>query len=419
MHSSPMEILADGSASIAARVMAAAELRRLLETGGDGSLAAWQAVCGVAFDERAPAEVRRAAVRAIAGSPGAAQIQLVRAFTGDNDRSVRKEAIAVLRTLGVAPTRATRLEERLAVACGPDRANGLFDLARFGHDPRIVAALDDALRDPDEDVRGLAIPELAMLGEMARVVAAVDDPAPAVRACAVENLGLYFTGDDAEARALDRALGDPDATVRKAATVALRRVGRRPLAAIASRRVPAPPGDDPFGWRPILEELSLRALANRNYAVTLDDEIVEGGWLGHPGATPAAIATLEKRLGAKLPPSYAAFLRVSDGFRILAPALSELLPAARVRRFVDENADWLVDSSIPPDAVQITEILNDDAVILLVPTAGALDGEWEAWILSNATWLLHTERFRSFLDLVRAFTYGRSRSRGAVVRVML
>jgi HEAT repeat protein len=108
MHPSPVEILTDGSASVAARVMAAAELRRLLETGRDVRNA-WQAVCDVAFDERAPAEVRRAAVRAIAGVPGAAQIQLVRAFTGDDDRSVRKEAIAILRTLGVAPASAKRL----------------------------------------------------------------------------------------------------------------------------------------------------------------------------------------------------------------------------------------------------------------------------------------------------------------------
>lgn len=400
MHSSPIEILADASARVAARVAVAAEVRRLLETErplGD----AWRTVCGVASDERAPAEVRRAAVRAMAGAPAAAPNQLVRVFTGDDDRSVRKEAVAVLRALGVAPSSETRLAAQLAAARGPNRALTLANLAlSFGHDPRIVAVYDEALRDPDEAVRGLAVRGLAMLGEMAQVVAALDDPAPAVRARAVEDLGFYFTGDDAEAHALDRALGDADATVRNAAIVALRRIGRRPLAAIAATRAPAPSGGDPFGWCPILEELSRRGLADRTYAVTLDDEVVASGWLGHPGATPAAIATLEERLGAKLPPSYAAFLRVSDGFRRLAPTVGALLPAARVRRFADENAGWLAACSIPADAVQISEVF-DGAVLLLVPAADALDGEWEAWLL--ASWL-GTRRHRSFLDLMRPAT---------------
>jgi hypothetical protein len=94
MDPSPIEILADASASVAARVTAAAEVRRRLETGRSLDNAAWRTVCGVASDERAPAEVRRAAVRAIAGVPAAAPTQLARAFTGDDDRSVRTDYIA-------------------------------------------------------------------------------------------------------------------------------------------------------------------------------------------------------------------------------------------------------------------------------------------------------------------------------------
>jgi HEAT repeat protein len=229
MHPSPIEILADSSASVAARVVAAAEVRRLLETERPLG-AAWRTVCGVAFDERAPAEVRRAAVRAMAGAPAPVS-QLVRVFAGDDDRSVRKEAVAVLRALGIAPIHAARLEAQLAAARGPNRALALANLAlTFGYDPRIVAIYDEALRDPDEAVRGLAVRGLAMLGEMAQVVAALDDPAPAVRARAVEDLGLYFTAAEAEARALDRALGDSDATVRNAAIVAMRRLGGRSVA---------------------------------------------------------------------------------------------------------------------------------------------------------------------------------------------
>ncbi|MER7760167.1 SMI1/KNR4 family protein [Streptomyces sp. NPDC097619] len=40
------------------------------------------------------------------------------------------------------------------------------------------------------------------------------------------------------------------------------------------------------------------------------------GVLGRPGATPAALAAAEERLGRRLPPSYRAFLAASDGWRV-------------------------------------------------------------------------------------------------------
>ncbi|XES00972.1 SMI1/KNR4 family protein [Streptomyces sp. S1D4-11] len=38
--------------------------------------------------------------------------------------------------------------------------------------------------------------------------------------------------------------------------------------------------------------------------------------LGRPGADEAAITTVEKRLGKRLPPSYRQFLAASDGWRV-------------------------------------------------------------------------------------------------------
>jgi cell wall assembly regulator SMI1 len=43
------------------------------------------------------------------------------------------------------------------------------------------------------------------------------------------------------------------------------------------------------------------------------------GWLGFPGATEARLAAAESRLGVSLPPSYRAFLRVSNGWRVASP----------------------------------------------------------------------------------------------------
>jgi len=42
--------------------------------------------------------------------------------------------------------------------------------------------------------------------------------------------------------------------------------------------------------------------------------VVASGWLGFPGATEAETAAAEAHLGVTLPPSYRAFLRVSNGW---------------------------------------------------------------------------------------------------------
>ena len=44
-------------------------------------------------------------------------------------------------------------------------------------------------------------------------------------------------------------------------------------------------------------------------------EVIASRWLGYPGATEEQIMNLETRLGRKLPPSYRAFLKASNGFR--------------------------------------------------------------------------------------------------------
>ena len=149
----------------------------------------------------------------------------------------------------------------------------------------------------------------------------------------------------------------------------------------------------------------------------------EAGKVIRIGATEAAVAGLQKRLGEALPPSYAAFLRQSDGLLVPDGAVN-LLPAAEVDWLVRRNAD-LVDAwnetggddvadeqyfTYGPDqdciwmrssylrtALQVSDVLDGD-VILLNPRTRFGD-EWEAWYFGVT--LPGARRYRSFEDLMR------------------
>src|SRR5262245_3899869 len=71
------------------------------------------------------------------------------------------------------------------------------------------------------------------------------------------------------------------------------------------------------------------------------DEVVSSGWLGYPGATEDQITRLEARLGKTLPPSYRAFLKVSNGFRQPGMLVWRLLPAEEVEWFRVRNQETI------------------------------------------------------------------------------
>ena len=390
--------------------------------------AEWRALCEVIHDEADSVAVRIAALRAIARVPVAAVNQLSRIFC-DPRRLVRREAVALLRSIGVVEDDA-RLKPKLAAAAAGDSLV-LANLALVsGYDPRIVAACRLAARNPEPRARVAAISCLAQLGEMADVTSSLGDPSPAVRAAAAESVGYYGTLEPVEIQSLQRALADGEAMVQKSARSALRRLGVLPPSQPGSRPAQRPAGSGMVGqWLDLLSALSLSFLEDEDYAASLDDEVVESGWLGRAGASDAEIADLSARLGKPLPPSYESFLRSSNGFGRISPFIDELWSTREVRPFAVDHAEWIeayvqpqstpeqsrvtddehrrygdeqessrFDASYLSTAVQISAV--GDGVVLLNPQVTTSEGEWEAWFFAN--WLPGANRYRSFMELVRA-----------------
>lgn len=390
--------------------------------------AAWRALNSVITQGSNPVALRCAAVAALGNAPGAAVNQLVRTFEDDSQRLVRKAALDTLKAMGADPVKEARLKEQLDALHGPQRVMVVANLAAmFGHDTRVLDALAEALNDDAVQVRMFALTGLAMLGRMEPVVAALQDADAAVRIHALEMVGIYSTLENAHIIAVGKCLGDADAAVQKAAKTALRRMGIQPMAAPPARKkVAASRSVDAWDWRARLENHSLTLLKDRAYAVTLEDAVVHSGWLGFDGATRAQVVALEKRLGRALPPSYAAFLETTNGWRHLSQHVDQLLPAEQVNHFRVGHQDWIAAWSgaaalpgLPPQhplvyganqdcavfdhrllqgAVQVSSVM--DGVVLLVPEVSTPAGEWEAWLF--ASWLPGARRFPSFAQLMQA-----------------
>ena len=94
-----IEVFTGRGGDVEARVAAAGEVGRLLATEWPLGLA-WAATNQVLVDESDVVAVRCAAARAMSNAPAEAPNQLVRGLH-DPARAVRKEAIAVLRSITV------------------------------------------------------------------------------------------------------------------------------------------------------------------------------------------------------------------------------------------------------------------------------------------------------------------------------
>lgn len=171
----------------------------------------------------------------------------------------------------------------------------------------------------------------------------------------------------------------------------------------------------------------------------LPTEVLRSGWLGYPGATEQQITQAEARLGKTLPPSYQAFLRVTNGWRQTPLLSNKLWSIEEIEWFSVKHQAWIdafwkkVDqppagssndkAAIPsiPDAdyfiygddqdcskirveylqtaLEISQP-GDGAIYLLNPQIVSPDGEWEAWFFGD--WLPGADRHRSFQEMMQA-----------------
>lgn len=129
-----------------------------------------------------------------------------------------------------------------------------------------------------------------------------------------------------------------------------------------------------------------------------------------PGATEDQIAVLETRIGKSLPPSYRAFLAVSNGFNYPDGSIDRIRPAEEVDWLAVENQE-LIDIWLNPEMVELDpEIVHfkttlqisdegDAAFMLLNPNViDEATGEWEAWFF--ASWVPGETKYPSFQHLM-------------------
>ncbi len=169
----------------------------------------------------------------------------------------------------------------------------------------------------------------------------------------------------------------------------------------------------------------------REIVEALPAEAIRSQWLGYPPASDEQIRQVEVRLAIGLPPSYRAFLQVSNGWRATGLRLGEMWSTEKIEWFRTGHQDvidaWFagVRSQAGPLAVpdekyfvygddqmsynirdeylqtalELGDIV-DNSVYLLNPQIVTSDGEWEAWFF--AQWLPGACRYRSFWDLMQA-----------------
>jgi len=195
-----------------------------------------------------------------------------------------------------------------------------------------------------------------------------------------------------------------------------------------------------FDWESFLKRWSQETIDaighDRN---ELPPEVLKSGWLGYPGATEQQITRVEARLGTILPPSYHAFLKITNGWRQTSLFSNKLWSIDDIKWFAVRHQAWIdafwKKSEHPPSesfnakapspsiadvdyfvygneqdcskirveylqaALEISQH-GDGAIYLLNPQVVTPDGEWEAWFFGD--WLPGVDRYRSFQDMMQA-----------------
>jgi len=177
-------------------------------------------------------------------------------------------------------------------------------------------------------------------------------------------------------------------------------------------------------WKDLLMRWSSAVLSDPELVDDLPANARSAGWLGYPGATHEQLARCERRLAAQLPPSYRAFLRVSNGWYKLDNFIDRLLSTEEVNWFATGHRQWLDTLTDDPEPIpdELYYIYGDEqqtwayrpeylrdslavstrydgAILLLNPHVVTPTGEWEAIFL--ASWFPGAQRYRSFLNLMQ------------------
>ncbi len=178
-----------------------------------------------------------------------------------------------------------------------------------------------------------------------------------------------------------------------------------------------------FDWRPFLLGWSgewADALTDEESGGQEDEESRDARWLGFPPASGERIADLERRLGVQVPPSYRAFLEVSDGWRHAGGFVSLLAgtqevcwhnDASRLAEMFEEHLD---DDAGPQERTEVEiwhrglqlHVESDATYVVMDPEDVDEDGEWAVY--TWASWRAEPPRryasFRAFMrDMHREF----------------
>lgn len=196
-----------------------------------------------------------------------------------------------------------------------------------------------------------------------------------------------------------------------------------------------------FPWYDFLTQWSQKVLEQPWAQKELPLEVLASRWLGYPGATETELIKAETRLGVRLPPSYRAFLTVSNGWRLFSSFIPRLWSTQDIewlaKRRLESITAWrqgegYTDKPFPavfPSPIlalaldeshfvygerQDPTSMNSEylftaleisdqersgtALLLLNPRVRSVEGEWEAW--EWAHWFPGAYRYRSFLELM-------------------
>ncbi|MFF8917172.1 SMI1/KNR4 family protein [Streptomyces sp. NPDC015032] len=174
-------------------------------------------------------------------------------------------------------------------------------------------------------------------------------------------------------------------------------------------------------WKFFLERWSRHWVATRDLLdpeeveEEADSEAVVAGSLALPAATEEQVVALEQRLGLVLPPSYRAFLQVSNGWRHASSSIYLMGVAERVERHGDPfDLRKLYEENLDERSGQAERLMagmwdrslqlsqdSDMTDVLLDPGDVGEDGEWAVYVYRGWSGDF-PDRYPSFAEFMRA-----------------